>query len=401
MGAVVQALRPEGGSNGASPSLGLRVLLIVEPGTPAVLPTAANWGKHRLTVDSRGIAGVPATSPPLLQADAIIVEVDPEDPVSLAELTGFISETAAGVPVIAAVRDLTVPATRLALRSGAVDVLPLAFSPEELDGAVGPAHVIRSASATPAARGKVVAFLGATGGCGTTTLAVQTGIAWAATQRVCLLDLDLQFGNAALYLDLGTQLGLGDVLDAGNRLDVDLLRNIAQTHGSGLSIVAAPADIMPLDTLSPEMVDKIVALAAQAYDVVIVDLPCAWTTWTMRVVEIADATMMIAGLTVPGIYQARRQAEIIAANNMAERLRLVLNRVAYPMFGTLDLSETQSLLGRRIDFTVANDYPTVSTAIDRGKSLGAIKAKSRVEKDLKTIVATLSAALTTAATVSA
>ena len=296
--------------------------------------------------------------------------------------------------MIAAIRELTVTATRLALRTGAADVLPLIFTPEEFDSAVIPAQIApRAQPAAPTQRGKVIAFVGATGGCGTTVIAAQAGIVWSATSRVCLIDLDVQFGNAALYLDLGTQLGLSDVLDAGTRLDIELLRTIAQIHPSGLSVVASPADILPLDTISVEMIDTVVALAAAAYDVVLIDLPGAWTTWSMRVVEVADITVMVTGLTVPGIHQARRQSEIIAANGFSDRLRVAVNRVVHPMFGTIDLAETQSLLGRRIDFTIANDYPTVSTAIDRGKPLAAIKAKSRVEKDLRAMVTAIDASL--------
>ncbi len=374
---------------------GLRVLLVVEPETPAAMTAASGWGKHRLTVDNRGMEALSAANPALRDADVVIVETDPEDPASLADFSRFVRDQAGVLPVIAAVRDLTVAATRLALRSGAVDVLPLRFTPGELDGAIAPAHgALRPVAAGPAVpRGKIVAFVGAIGGCGTTAVAVQAGIAWAATARVCLIDLDLQFGTAALYLDLGTQLGFGDLLDAGARLDVDLLRTIAQTHSSGLSVIASPADILPLDSATSELIDKILTLAAQAYDVVLVDLPTAWTAWSMRIVEVADVTLMVTSLTVPGIHQARRQSEIIAANGFSDRLRVVVNRVIHPMFGSVDLGETQSLLGRRIDFTVANDYPTVSAAIDRGKALSAVKSRSRVEKDVRALVAAVAAGL--------
>ena len=392
MTGVVQALRP--GTMTAAGD-GMRVLLIVEPSTPTLLNTATGWGKHRLTVDSRGLAAASAASPGLRQADVAIVEVDPEDPASLDDFTRFIRDVGDALPVIAAVRDLTVAATRLALRSGATDVLPLQFSAADLDGAIAPVdgRLRPTATAAPAPRGKIVAFLGATGGCGTTALAVQTGIIWAATTRVCVIDLDLQFGTAALYLDLGTQLGLADILDAGTRLDVDLMRTIAQTHSSGLNVIASPADILPLDAVTPEAIDKILTLAAQAFDIVIVDLPGAWTAWSMRAVEVADLTMLVTSLTVPGIHQGRRQSEIIAANGFGERLRVIVNRIVHPMFGTVDLSETQSLLGRKIDFAIANDYPTVSGAIDRGKTLAAVKSKSRIEKDLRTMAEAISVTL--------
>ena len=368
-------------------SVELNVLLVLDPATPTPIAAAAGWGQHRLTIDRRGLAALRPTDPAVARADAMIVEVDPENPTSLALLDRFVRDNA-DTPVIAAVLELTVAATRLALRTGAVDVLPLVFTAADLESAVVPAirRGATTAVASSSPRGKIIAFVGALGGCGTTALAAQAGILLAASKRVCLIDLDVQFGNAALYLDLGTQLGVADVIDAGERLDVDLLRTIAQTHGSGLNVIASPPDILPLDTLSVENIDKMLALAAQAYDIVLVDLPGAWTAWSMRVVETADVTLMVTSLTVPGIHQARRQSEIIVANGFGDRLRVVVNRVTHPMFGKADLGETQSLLGRRIDYMIANDYPTVSTAIDRGKAFSAVKAKSRVEKDLRSMV---------------
>ena len=395
MSGTVLPIRPEAAT---LPTGGLRVVLITEPSTPTSLAPGP-WGNHRLTIDRSGLTRTSAANPELRLADVAIVEVDPDDVVSLADFAHFVREIGARIPVVAAVRDLTVTATRLALRTGATDVLPLVFTPEELEHAVEPALTApRAVAAPPAARGKIVAFVGATGGCGTTAIAAQAGILWSAKSRVCLIDLDVQFGNAALYLDLGTQLGLADVLDAGSRLDTDLMRTIAQNHSSGLSVIASPPDILPLDTITIEMIDKVLALAAQAFDIVLIDLPGAWTTWSMRAVELADVTVMVTSLTVPGIHQARRQSEIIAANGFSERLKICVNRVVHPMFGSIDLTETQSLLGRRIDFTLANDYPTVSTAIDRGKPLAAIKGKSRVEKDLRAMVAAIDATLHSEAT---
>jgi len=212
---------------------------------------------------------------------------------------------------------------------------------------------------------------------------------WAADARVCLIDFDLQFGNAALYLDLRPKLSIFDVIAAGDRLDAELLRTIAEDHASGLQIIASPSDMHPLDTLTAPAVEKIVKLAASTYDVVLLDLPSAWTTWSLRAVELSDVTLLVTNLSVPGVHQARRQLEIIAANNSAGKLRVVLNRVAHPLFGKIDLAETESLLQRKIDHAIANDYPTVSAAIDNGKSFAAVKSRARVDKDVRGMVQSL------------
>jgi len=386
----VQVIRPEGVMPASSD---VRVLLVLDPASPPMIGGGDGWTQANVTVDRGGMDAL--TIAALQRTDVVIAEVDPANAAALASFEAFAREQAGLRPVIAAVRDLTVATTRLVLRAGAADVLPLRFSATELAVAMASAASLDPVApvSRPTKRGKIVALVGAIGGCGTTSIAVQSGIAWAATARVCLIDLDIQFGNAALYLDMRSDLTLADVLDADARLDVDLLRTIAQTHASGLNVIASPSEILPLDTLSPERIDKMLAMATQAYDVVLVDLPGAWTTWSMRVVEVADLTLMMTSLTVPGIHQARRQSEIIAANGFSERLRVVVNRVAQPMFGKVKLGETEALLGRRIDHTIANDYPTVSAAIDAGKAFGAVKSKSRVEKDVRAMVGELTTLL--------
>ena len=372
-----------------------RVHVVLEPETPIGLVTDIESSAFELSVEATGIAGLT----PMRRAArlaAMVVEVDPAQADTFAQFESLARELAGTTPIIAAVRDLTVAATRLVLRAGAADVLPLPFAADELVAVLqqiqGPVRETRPGT-PPARHGKVIATVGAVGGCGATTVAVQTALAWAGRESVCVLDLDVQFGNAALYLNLKPELSLTDVLEAGERLDTELLQTIAVKHASGLNLIASPPEMSPLDLLSPAAVGKIIALARQVFDVIIVDLPRAWLDWTVTALQVSDVVLLVAPLSVPGVHQTRRQLEVIEANGLLDKTRLVLNRVATPLFGKIDLRETQSLIGRRIDYTIGNDYPTVSTAIDEGKPFSAVKSRSRVEKDVRALITALAATL--------
>ena len=333
-----------------------------------------------------------ATNGPLERAtDVLIAQINPNNPREFEEFERFVQDHKDRLPVVAAVRDLSVAVTRRILRSDAIDVLPIPFTPDELHQAIETARH-RIAGAKPRERsrgGRIITFLGALGGVGATAIATQAGMIWSEKQSVCIIDLDLQFGNAALYLNVKPQLSLADLLEAGDRLDAEFLRSVAEPHASGVSVIASPPDIMPLETLTPEFVDKLLDLAVQAYDIVLVDLPGAWVGWSLSALQKSDAICLITGLTVPGVHQAKRQLEVLDANGLSERVRIVLNRVVNPMFGKADLSEGEKVLRRKVNFPIANDYPTVSAAIDEGKLFSAIKVKSRVEKDLRAMVGEL------------
>lgn len=370
----------------------LRVTIILDAATVARLDAdRLAFPDTEIRVVTGTLATFTADTPLLRWTDVLIAQVDPDHPREFEQFERFVQDNSARLPVVAAVRDLSVAATRRVLRSNAVDVLPIPFTPDELHQAIETGRD-RLAATRPAGRaraGRVVALVGALGGMGTTALATQAGIIWSEKQTVCVIDLDVQFGNAALYLNLRPTLSLADLIDAGDRIDAELLRSVAERHPSGVSVIACPPDIMPLDALSPEFVDKLLDLAVQTYDIVIVDLPGAWVSWSLSALQKSDAICLVTTVSVPGVHQARRQLELLDANGLGDRLRLVFNRVVYPMFGKPDFAETETVLRRKVNFTIGNDYPTISAAIDEGRAIGGIKMKSRVEKDVRAMVADL------------
>jgi pilus assembly protein CpaE len=344
-----------------------------------------------IRVITTGLAGFINNGPLQRWTDVLVAEVDARDARSLEAFERFARDHADRLPVIGAVRDLTVPITRSMLHAQAVDVLPIPFSPDELLQSIAHGRDRLQALRPDAERrgGRVIAFIGALGGMGTTSIATQTAALWASSASVCLIDLDVQFGNAALYLNVRSQLSLADIVDVGDRLDVELLRSVAERHPTGLSVITCPPDILPLDALTPEFVDRLIAMAAEAYDVVILDIPGAWVSWSLSALQKSDLIVMLTTLSVPGVHQARRQLELLDANGLAERLRLVANRVANPLYGKLDLSEPEKLLRRRFATTIVNDWTTMSTAIEEGRTVSSVKMKSRLEKDLRALVTML------------
>lgn len=324
-------------------------------------------------------------------ANVLFVEVDPSDPAACAELERIARTTFAEIPVVAAVRGCTLADTRRLMRLGAADVVSLPLEPDDFALAIGSARdVIARSSAGHGRRGRAIAFLKSIGGVGTTALATQTGCLVASEfaregKQVCLIDFDVQFGDAAVHLDLKPSLGLADLLNAGARLDEALLRSVVAQHGSGLNVIAAPEALIPLEAVDTDLALEIVELACSAFDLVLIDLPTAWTSWSLSILAQADATCLVTELSVPSIRQARRQMDMLAAQGLEDlRLHVVANRVERSWLKTIDVGEAERVLRHRVDFAIANDFRTVSSAIDLGKMVGEINSGSRVQRDLST-----------------
>ena len=367
----------------------LRVALVVDPASVGAVPpdlAAATVHLHLVALDDL----VP-TLPFLRQADVLVVEVMLDRPGQLETFVRILAEQPR--PVIAATRALDAAATRALMRAGAVDVVALPLDPADLDEALMSARKVIAIRPDTSAKGRVVSFVRAVGGAGATALACQTGCLWAANQSTCLIDFDVQFGAVALYLDMHPPLGLLDLIEAQGRLDHTLFSTIAARHASGLQIIAAPHDIAPLEALTPAFVAQVLTLAAATFEVVLVDLPAAWTPWSLAALAHSDAVVLVTNLSVPGLRQARRQLDLIEANAVAAPLRIVLNRVPKKLFRTIDLADSERVLHRKVDFTVADDAATMNSAVDQGRTIAQVRGKSVLEKDLGVLIAGLTQAL--------
>lgn len=341
-----------------------------------------------------GLAGFQTHGPLQRWADVVIIEVDGKDAQAVDTFERFCRDQAARLPVIGAVQDLDMATARSMLRAQAVDVVSLPLNPTDLLQAIehGRERLAELRPATIRRNGKVVSFVGALGGIGVTALATQAGLIWSETHEVCLIDLDVQFGSAALYVNVRSQLSIADLIEAGERLDAELLRSVAEVHPSGMHVISSPPEILPLEALTPDFVSRLIDLAAEIYDVVLIDLPGAWVSWSLAALQKSDVIALVTGVSVAGIHQARRQLELLDANGLADRLRLVANQVSMPLFGHPDLSEAEKLLRRHFAYAVADDSQTMSTALDEGRRIGSVKMKSRLEKDLRYLVALLAEA---------
>jgi pilus assembly protein CpaE len=329
----------------------------------------------------------------LAGAAAAVVEVNPEAPASLKRFEKLAASTR--TPLIAAAYEPPLALVRALVRAGAHDVVPLPLDVGDLETSLLPiADEIRRHSADErSANGKLVTAIKSVGGIGATALLTQLAVRAAENEskwgrEVCLIDFDLQFGNAAFQLGLRPTLTIFDLIDAGDRLDSELLRATTTEHSSGLKIVAAPNTMMPLDAVSSEQLIDILDIAKREFGTVFVDLPANWTNWSLSLIAQADLVLLVTELSVSGLHRARRQLELIRDQDLASvDLRLVANRFEKGLMRTVKPGDVQKALGREVTYTIANDPAVMQPAIERGVPITEIKRKSAVGKDIDTLEA--------------
>jgi pilus assembly protein CpaE len=216
----------------------------------------------------------------------------------------------------------------------------------------------------------------------------------ARGREACLIDLDIQFGDIAFQLGLQPKLSLADLLEAGKRLDGDLLRATTIDHSSGLKVIAAPTEMMPLEGMPSDHLLQIVDVATREFGTVFVDLPTSWTNWSLSLVARSDLVLLVTELTVTGVNRARRQLDLLQSQELADvDIRIIVNRFDKNMAKTVRPADVSKALGHDLSYTVANDFPLMRAAIDRGVPVDTLKRKTHLVKDLDILDAGIAAAL--------
>ena len=318
--------------------------------------------------------------------DVLLLDINLSDNSEVEALDGIIRTYGKSLSVVATSRDATLEGVRRLMRLGVADFLPQPISDSELTTALEYAsRKIGHGEGAEQAGAKVFSYIKPVGGMGATMLAVQSAYCLAAMgtkePQVCLLDLDLQFGNAAVYQDLQSKFSIMDVVLSPGDLDGAFLRGVMAHHNSGIDVLTAPLTIEPLDALTPDLVARLLDVAAEEYDYVLIDMPQALTDWTQVVLDRSDVVFLVTQLTVAAIRQSRRLLEIMREKGIDEaHTAIVVNRFESRWSREVTVKEAEKALGRQIDYFVPNDYKTVNAALNEGVRLSEIKRGSKVEK---------------------
>jgi pilus assembly protein CpaE len=220
--------------------------------------------------------------PELDTAAVLVVAIDAKRRESLGALQALVGRLGGRVPVVVLTDSFDDALARWFLQIKVSDFLRKPVEPKEVLRAC--LRALRSSSSLPDDEGRILTFLAAAGGVGTTTLAIETALQLSRGARglepTCLVDLDFQGAACADYLDLDPRLDLDEIGPHPERLDLQLLDVMLARHASGLSLLAARGRPGERCTLDPEVVIRILDLVSSRFENVVIDLPRVWEPWT-------------------------------------------------------------------------------------------------------------------------
>jgi pilus assembly protein CpaE len=282
-------------------------------------------------------------------------------------------------------------AVRSLLHLRVADWLPLGASAEEVVDACERALAAKAAPAR-AAQSTCVAFVPAAGGVGNTTLSIQSafllGKKAGKLASTCLVDLNFQSGALADYLDLNPGLKLEAMVGTPERLDHQLLQVMLSRHQSGLALLASPRAQTECPQVDAQLVGKLLGVASEQFDFMVVDMPPVWMPWTNDVLAGSDRVFVVTEFTVPALRKAHELAAAIKARlGESVPVGVIVNKWRRRLFGTgLRKGDANELLGPALAGFVPEDHALVRDAIDRGLPLHVARRSNRLDRELARIL---------------
>lgn len=282
-----------------------------------------------------------------------------------------------GVVIVAARMD---PVLMLeAMRAGVNEWIAEPVTAPELNAAV---ERVAAARAT-ATQGQIYAFIGAKGGVGTTTIAVNVATVIARAiddERTLLMDFHLSYGDAAVFLGTEPKFSVADALENTHRLDVAFFESlVAQSKATGVHLLASteravgPVDMRRIATL--------LAFAASHYRYVILDVPRSEAA-VLDSLEGVATIFIVANQELATVRNAGRMAATLRQRYGRDRVKVIVSR--YDKQSEIGREDVERAIGSPVRVTVPSDYRAAVHALNTGRPL-ALDKESRLAAAFRTL----------------
>ncbi len=316
--------------------------------------------------------------------DVVLLDLPEWDAQTLEQIEGATLK-APGTPVVVVSPDRSLEFLKRAMRAGVRDILPAPMSAATVQRAVDYVHESQSlGSRFGDSHGGVLAFVPVKGGAGATFLATNLGYALSMQRKqVLVIDLNLYFGDAALYLtDRKPVSSVVDLARQTHRMDESLLdASVLKAHDN-LHVLAAPTLPYRIEEVTPEALEQLVALARGQYDFVILDMSRMLDAATVKALDLADKIYLTVQASLPALQDARRIVSTFKELGYGpDKLWPIVNR--YDKGGVIRPEEVERVASLNVKRTIPERADAVSASVNQGVPLMMLAPRDPVARALQ------------------
>jgi pilus assembly protein CpaE len=237
--------------------------------------------------------------------------------------------------------------------------------------------------------GQLISVLGASGGCGTSTLAVNLATVLAGTEGRCaLIDLKPGVGDLAALLDLRPEHSLADLCLNAGRMDLAMFEAALVAHDCGVHLLAPPQVYEDIRVVTPKGVHKTLTLARETFPFTVVDVEDCFHEEQVIALRQADVILLVFRLDFTALCNTRRILDYFEQIDLAgDRVRLVINR--YGRAKEIPAAEAEDALGCKAAHYIPDDPRTINGANNTGEPAVLKAPSSKVAQSIAALAASL------------
>jgi len=234
---------------------------------------------------------------------------------------------------------------------------------------------------------KIVSIFSTKGGVGKSTIAtnIATALAQKTEERVALVDLDLQFGDVSVMLNLYPERTVMELVKDIQSLDKELLEDYMMLHNSGVRVLPAPSRPEYAEFVTGGNIQRILRTLKESYKYIVVDMAPAFDDVNLAALDLSDSIMLLTTLDLPTIKNVKSGLHVMKTLNYRDdKISLILNRY-HRNFG-INVSDLEKTTEKKISHIVPEDSRTIIDAVNKGKPFVLNNPGSSVTKSIYNIV---------------
>lgn len=232
---------------------------------------------------------------------------------------------------------------------------------------------------------KVISIFGTKGGTGKTTIAVNLAVALQKKgMRVVLLDLDLQFGDVGVFMDIPQADTISELIAEG-MLNEDNIISYLHKHTSGVQILSAPSSPELAEMVKPEYISQIIEVLKKKFDYVMIDLGPALDEVSLQALDLTDSIYFVTNPEISTLKNTKVCLNVMDKLGVSDKVKLILNKNGESFIKKENMEDA---LDKEIVLSLSRDSKNVIASINRGIPIILANPKSKVSRELTNFVAT-------------
>lgn len=231
---------------------------------------------------------------------------------------------------------------------------------------------------------KILTVYGAKGGLGKTTIATNLALTMAKQKKkVCLIDLDLLFGDVHVFLDIEPKETISDLMLEHFSTSIDAVRAFMTVHPSGIHILCAPKTPEYAETVSGDRIQSLLALLRSYYDYIIIDTGVNFSDPTLAALEASTTILFLTGLDVSILKNSKLAMSILESLGQKKKVRVIINRAVE--INSITVSDVQRIIDAPILARIPSDYLVAVAALNQGQPFVQSAPKSKLTLAIRDI----------------